>query len=115
MPLIAERIDILPGRPPDADAVDTRTPPSARKWKMVAALVFAAAAVGAVAMRMRPLFRTAPSPPIVKASGRVEGREVTIAPKDIQGRVRRLLADEGQTAASPCTRTTSFRSGNAIN
>ena len=31
------------------------------------------------------------------ASGRIEGREVFLAPKDIQGRVKRLLADEGQT------------------
>lgn len=40
------------------------------------------------------------SPPptyTVSASGRIEGREVTLAPKDIQGRVKRLFADEGQT------------------
>jgi HlyD family secretion protein len=32
----------------------------------------------------------------IVASGRIEGREVTIAPKDIQGRIKRLFADEGQ-------------------
>jgi HlyD family secretion protein len=32
---------------------------------------------------------------IIEASGRIEGREVTLAPKEIQGRVKNLLVDEG--------------------
>ncbi len=31
----------------------------------------------------------------IQASGRIEGREITLAPKEIQGRVRTLLVDEG--------------------
>jgi HlyD family secretion protein len=41
-------------------------------------------------------------PPVVstvKASGRIEGREVTLAAKTIQGRIKRLLVDEGQTVS----------------
>ena len=34
---------------------------------------------------------------VVVASGRIEGREVTLAPKEIQGRIKTLLADEGYT------------------
>jgi HlyD family secretion protein len=49
--------------------------------------------------RVVPRLFPGPPPQIVKASGRIEGREVTVAPKDIQGRVRRLLADEGQTVS----------------
>jgi HlyD family secretion protein len=37
--------------------------------------------------------------PTLRASGRIEGREVTLSPKTIQGRVKRLLADEGDTVA----------------
>lgn len=40
------------------------------------------------------LFRKAPQN-IVAASGRIEGREVTLAAKEIQGRVKGLLVDEG--------------------
>ena len=38
-----------------------------------------------------------PEPPadLVQASGRIEGREVTLAAKEIQGRVKNLLVDEG--------------------
>ena len=35
----------------------------------------------------------------ISATGRIEGREVTLAPKSIRGRVARLLADEGQTVS----------------
>ncbi len=45
-------------------------------------------------------FASAPPAEIVKASGRIEGREMTVAPKDIQGRVKRLYADEGETVTA---------------
>jgi HlyD family secretion protein len=32
---------------------------------------------------------------MVVASGRIEGREITVAPKDIQARIKRLFVDEG--------------------
>jgi multidrug efflux pump subunit AcrA (membrane-fusion protein) len=62
----------------------------------------AASLPGRRAYRGDPAARIRAADSIVKPSGRVEGREVTIAPKDIQGRVRRLLADEGQTVKSAC-------------
>jgi HlyD family secretion protein len=48
---------------------------------------------------LRPLFVARPVAPVVTASGRIEGREVTVAPKDIQGRITRLMADEGDTVS----------------
>ena len=53
--------------------------------------------LAAIGVRVWPLLFPKPVSQIVTASGRIEGREVTLAPKDIQGRVKRLLADEGQT------------------
>lgn len=38
-----------------------------------------------------------PLPDVVVASGRIEGREVTLAPKEIQGRVKTLFVDEGNS------------------
>ncbi|HVZ23334.1 MAG TPA: efflux RND transporter periplasmic adaptor subunit [Vicinamibacterales bacterium] len=66
-----------------------------RRGYLIAGLVLAAGAI-AVSRGWRSWF---PPPPVqvVAASGRIEGREVTIAPKDIQARVSRLLVDEGQT------------------
>ena len=64
------------------------------RWPYVAALaVLAALAVA----RVLPRLLSGPPLQIVAASGRIEGREVTLAPKDIQGRVKRLFVDEGQT------------------
>lgn len=42
-------------------------------------------------------YAAAPARTFVTASGRIEGRDVTIAPKDIQGRVKALYVDEGDT------------------
>jgi len=58
--------------------------------------VLVGAAVFAV-VRALPRFLSKPPAAVLKASGRIEGREVTLAPKDIQGRVKRLLVDEGAT------------------
>ena len=53
---------------------------------------------GAVVLiaRVWPGLFSAPTLQVVRASGRIEGREVTLAAKTIQGHVQRLLADEGQ-------------------
>ena len=60
---------------------------------LIAGLI-AAAAVGA-SFRIWSALTHPPLPNIVRASGRIEGRQVTLAPKEIQGRVKRLLVDEG--------------------
>ena len=66
--------------------------------RLLAVLVVLALAAAAVAIgRAWPTLFSHPAERIVRASGRIEGREVTLAAKTIQGRVRRLLADEGQT------------------
>ena len=64
------------------------------RWPYVAALAVLAA-LGVA--RVLPRLLSGPPLQIVAASGRIEGREVTLAPKDIQGRVKRLFVDEGQT------------------
>ena len=57
------------------------------------------AAAIAIARAWSTLFAP-PAPQAVVASGRIEGREVTLAAKAIQGRVKRLMADEGQTVTT---------------
>jgi HlyD family secretion protein len=80
---------------------DTRTVSRRRTWvrrwpiALLAALLIAAA--GAI---LRPQLWQTPASRVITASGRIEGREVTLAPKDIQARVKRLLADEGQTVVA---------------
>ncbi|HET7696221.1 MAG TPA: efflux RND transporter periplasmic adaptor subunit [Vicinamibacterales bacterium] len=70
-------------------------PPRWRMRAVLAGVVLAAAAL--VIVVSWPALFPAPSPQVLRASGRIEGREVTLAAKTIQGRVKRLLADEGQT------------------
>jgi len=84
------------GAPPPSDAVSPLVAPPTRhrRWPLVAAGVVLVAAT--VLARAWPLIFAPPAPPVVAASGRIEGREVTLAAKAIQGRVKRLLADEGQ-------------------
>lgn len=65
-------------------------------WQYLAAVLVVGAAVFATARALQTL-GSSPPPAVVTASGRIEGREVTLAPKDIQGRVKRLLVDEGET------------------
>jgi HlyD family secretion protein len=68
---------------------------------VAAAFILLALAAGAVAItRAWPALFSRPLSPVVKASGRIEGREVTLAAKTIQGRVKRLLVDEGQTVTT---------------
>jgi HlyD family secretion protein len=44
-----------------------------------------------------PMLVRPPVEEVIRASGRIEGRDVTLAPKEIQGRVKKLFADEGAT------------------
>jgi HlyD family secretion protein len=65
------------------------------RWLPIGMLaVLLPAAVVAV---LRPLVWTMRTATTIVASGRIEGREVTVAPKDIQGRIKRVFADEGQS------------------
>jgi membrane fusion protein YbhG len=69
-----------------------------RRWPLLAALIvlaLVAAAFGII--RAWPGLFSPPLAQVIRASGRIEGREVTLAAKTIQARVKRLLADEGQT------------------
>jgi multidrug resistance efflux pump len=70
--------------------------PELRSRFRIALIVLLAAAAAAAALVLPRQFQTSP-PDVVRASGRIEGRQMTVAPKDIQGRVRRLLVDEGAT------------------
>jgi HlyD family secretion protein len=63
----------------------------------VALFVLALAAAVFAIGRAWPGLLSEPTLHVVRASGRIEGREVTLAAKTIQGRVRQLMADEGQT------------------
>lgn len=82
----------------------SRVPPFSpvRRWRptrsyLLIALLLAAAAIAVG--RAWPLLFPPPPSHVVSASGRIEGREITIAPKDIQARVSKLLVDEGQTVS----------------
>ena len=70
-------------------------PARSRRKAVIAGTVILAAAALAIALAWPSLFAHPPAQ-VVTASGRIEGREVTVAAKAIQGRVKRLLADEGQ-------------------
>lgn len=73
------------------------TAPRVRRWDARPWLAFVAGlailATLSVALASRWSSTTAPS--TVVASGRIEGRSVTLAPKTIQARVKALLVDEG--------------------
>jgi len=47
-----------------------------------------------------PAWLTPPPSDVVRASGRIEGREVSLAPKDIQSRVKKLFVDEGASVVA---------------
>ena len=60
--------------------------------------------LGAAALAIAALLKFAPfaarvPPATIVASGRIEAREVTVAPKDIQARVAELRVDEGESVA----------------
>ena len=58
--------------------------------------ILGAAAIALAVWGLPKLMRKPPSE-VVIASGRIEGRDVTLAPKEIQGRVKTLFVDEGYT------------------
>ena len=62
-------------------------------------LMWIATATGAALLvaLAAPWFLKKPLQDVVSASGRIEGREVTLAPKEIQGRIKTLLVNEGDT------------------
>ena len=84
-------------RPAPAPAAPSlgAAPGKRRRGRYILAAVAVSTAAVATTLAWPHLF-PAPAPAVVKASGRIEGREVTVAPKGIQGRIARLLADEGE-------------------
>lgn len=69
-----------------------------RRWVRTALI---AAVVGAalitLSVKILPGLLRKPPQNVIVASGRIEGREVTLAPKEIQGRIKSLWVDEGYT------------------
>ena len=68
-----------------------------RRRVLVVIVVLSTVALAIGMTRAWTMLFAHPPAQVVKASGRIEGREVTLAAKTIQGRVKRLLADEGDT------------------
>jgi len=95
--------DRTPASAPGADEPTAKglTPPAGepsktrRRVRVAVIVALAGIVIAGLSLRVAPALLHAPPPNIVRASGRIEGRDVTLAPKDIQGRVRRLLVDEG--------------------
>ena len=79
---------------PSAELLVTPTIRRSRR-RIALSVVVIAGAAGVIAGRLLPQVFHASVPNVVRASGRIEARETTVAPKDIQGRVARLLVDEG--------------------
>ncbi len=68
-----------------------------RPWWFPYAMAMLLLTAGAFAIsRAWPRFFPPPAASVITASGRIEGRDITLAPKDIQARVKRLIVDEGQ-------------------
>ena len=69
---------------------------SRRRGLLVAVLgVVLGATLLGLSLHFLPGILSKPPEPFVTASGRIEGREVTVAPKEIQARVKTLAVDEG--------------------
>jgi HlyD family secretion protein len=66
-----------------------------RRWTSLGAAVVLLTAAAAAIVLVLPRYLSTPLADAVTASGRIEGRDVTVAPKDIQGRVKDLCVDEG--------------------
>ncbi len=100
MPTAAESTTVAATTEKSVDAASARPPigrVSRRPRVLAAAAVVSLAVALIVALGWTRWFAGEPPAPVIIASGRIEGRDVTIAPKDIQGRVSSLFADEGQT------------------
>lgn len=87
-----ERPPVLP--PVEKPEVGGATPQTG--WTRLALAALGVLLIAVVSVALRSILWPPKTSTMILASGRIEGREVTIAPKDIQGRVKRLLADEGQ-------------------
>jgi HlyD family secretion protein len=94
MAVVTERAEAQLAIPDEAKRPQPEPKRTARRWFYGAAILLTVAAAAAF---IQARFAGAPPPRAVTASGRIEGRDVTVAPKDIQGRVKRLLVDEGDT------------------
>jgi HlyD family secretion protein len=70
--------------------------PQSRTRSVLMWCIAGAALIG-LAVWVLPRLFPKPSEDVIVASGRIEGREVTLAPKEIQGRIKALLVDEGYT------------------
>jgi len=84
-----------PQRPPTPQIEEE--PKGRNRLRTALGVGLAAAAVVALLIRFLPEILHKPPQNVIVASGRIEGREVTLAAKEIQGRVRKLLVDEGDT------------------
>jgi membrane fusion protein YbhG len=86
-----------------APTPDSITPPPIqapnRRRRLAAVMAATLITVAIIIGRTWSTVFLTPPAQIVKASGRIEGREVTLAAKMIQGRITQLFADEGQTVA----------------
>jgi HlyD family secretion protein len=80
---------------PSAPAAEKKKVPEKHTRFRVVLIVVGGALVVLSALVVPSLFHKPPQY-IVSASGRIEGREVTLAAKEIQARVKALLADEGE-------------------
>ncbi|MBZ5559056.1 MAG: efflux RND transporter periplasmic adaptor subunit [Acidobacteriia bacterium] len=97
MPLTSEPVERTAPAPP-AVRPDAGAPVPRRAWtRRLPLAVLAVLVLAAALVVVRPQLFPPRTSQAVLASGRIEGREVTLAPKDIQGRVKRLLADEGDS------------------
>jgi HlyD family secretion protein len=83
---------------PEAVAPPSRVSARARpRWLRFVGIGLLLAVATLAISRAWPQMFPPPAAPAIIGSGRIEGREITLAPKDIQARVKRLLVDEGQT------------------
>ena len=98
VPSIAEPGTIPIASPLLKESRPAPEPPRGRTTKLLVGVI-AVAALVSITLRVRARLFAPPPQQTVAASGRIEGRQVTLAPKDIQGRVKRLLVDEGATVA----------------
>ncbi len=90
----APQIQAPETRAPSVPAAEQKRQPDKHTQFRVILCILGGALLVISALLLPRLF-SKPSQFIVSASGRIEGREVTLAPKEIQGRVKALLVDEG--------------------
>jgi HlyD family secretion protein len=71
-----------------------KAPPQVRVFRVLT-LGIVAVVVAGLSIWVLPGLIQKPPANVIRATGRIEGRDVTLAAKEIQGRVKNLLADEG--------------------